>query len=450
MSTDFKTKAEFFAFLDKVRWIHPNNYDEINYSHKDDLSPDEKLLTHWLCYISDRAMGYKRIWDVGGFVYSDLVFCTRSESIDSLLKPDGADSFIISRNSNESKKEKQRSNENEGSNKEQVKIQYMFISRESGENNSIISKSYSTSLIENNKVSFSPRYYPSDYVSIYYTLYTLNYLKCSFGEYIAKIISKAVELSNNKDKHRDIMMCLFCGFYVLSYSNIGQPKSDKIDSVFQVENEEKKDDLIELSKNPGERAVRIEKWLGSNREIFIQEAKNVYNAKRYNSKRIWCCIRDYLKHTNYQKGFCDLMRNSLSSSNISDDTLKNLFSGDMKNLLELPGDTWNNKTVFRHCLLKGDAEESSGKAINKVLREKYDNNETDVYPEQFDVSFAFVPRMCNQGNCRYCPISDDKDKGEIEKLCSAIKGQYCPAILMYTGFFYECPGKKECKLKDFI
>ena len=59
------------------------------------------------------------------------------------------------------------------------------------------------------------------------------------------------------------------------------------------------------------------------------------------------------------------------------------------------------------------------------------------------IAFITVPAL-------FITVSDDKDKGEIEKLCSAIKGQYCPAILMYTGFFYECPGKKECKLKDFI
>jgi len=429
MSTDFKTKAEFFAFLDKVRWIHPNNYDEINYSHKGDLSPDEKLLTHWLCYISDKAMGYKRIWDVGGFVYSDLVHhFTQGEAIESLLFPNGDKSFF------------KKTNEKGDS--------YYFISRTVVDEKNLISKRYSTFLNENGNVLFVPRYYPSDYVSIYYTLYTLNYLKCSFGEYIAKIISKAVGLSNNKDKHRDIMMCLFCGFYVLSYSNIGRPISSDLKNLYKLFATDNNNELIKLNKNPEICADKISEWLKS--EDFIEKAKNVYDKKRFERKRIWCCIRDYLKHTNYQKGFCDLMRNSLSSSNISDDTLKILFSGDMKNLLELPGDTWNNKTVFRHCLLKGDAEESSGKAINKVLREKYDNNETDVYPEQFDVSFAFVPRMCNQGNCRYCPISDDKDKGEIEKLCSAIKGQYCPAILMYTGFFYECPGKKECKLKDFI
>lgn len=436
MSTDFKTKAEFFAFLDEVRWSNPNNYDEINYSHKSDLSTDEKLLTHWLCYISDRAMGYKRIWDVGGFVYSDLVHRYTQEDkieIKSLLTPNDNLSFF------------KKTNE---------KDDFYFKSITKVDEKNIISKRYSASLDENKNVLFSPRYYPSDYVSIYYTLYTLNYLKCSFGEYIARIISKAVELSNNKDKHRDIMMCLFCGFYVLSYSNIGRPISSDLKNLNTLFDTDNNNELIKLNKNPEIRADKISEWLKS--EDFIEKAKNVYDKKRFERKRIWCCIRDYLKHNKNSNCFSELMKNSLQElkNNYNSEeytkAVKLLFSEEMKTLLELPGDTWNKKSVFRHCLLKGDAEESSTRPINKVLRDKFDNKETDVYPEQFDVSFAFVPRMCNQGNCRYCPISDDKDKGEIEKLCSAIKGQYCPAILMYTGFFYECPGKKECKLKDFI
>jgi len=29
------------------------------------------------------------------------------------------------------------------------------------------------------------------------------------------------------------------------------------------------------------------------------------------------------------------------------------------------------------------------------------------YPEQFDITFDFVPRMCDKGNCALCPYGKD-------------------------------------------
>ncbi len=63
---------DVFSALDDVRWKNPLNYNLINYC-TEDLSADEKLLTHWLCYIMDRQMPFQRIWDIGGYVVSHLV-----------------------------------------------------------------------------------------------------------------------------------------------------------------------------------------------------------------------------------------------------------------------------------------------------------------------------------------------------------------------------------------
>lgn len=60
------------SFYDKIRWGSISNYDTINF-FRDNLDVDTKILTHWLCYITDRQMPYKRIWDLGGFVFSELV-----------------------------------------------------------------------------------------------------------------------------------------------------------------------------------------------------------------------------------------------------------------------------------------------------------------------------------------------------------------------------------------
>ena len=65
---------DIFSQLDDIRWNIADNYNLINYCcDKDKLTNDEKLLTHWLCYITDRQMGFERVWDVGGYVISHMV-----------------------------------------------------------------------------------------------------------------------------------------------------------------------------------------------------------------------------------------------------------------------------------------------------------------------------------------------------------------------------------------
>lgn len=61
-----------FACLDDIRWKNRPNYNLINYC-SDDLTADEKLLTHWLSYITDRQMPFMRVWEIGGNVISHLV-----------------------------------------------------------------------------------------------------------------------------------------------------------------------------------------------------------------------------------------------------------------------------------------------------------------------------------------------------------------------------------------
>ena len=61
-----------FSWLDEIRWASIGNYNSINYAHRD-LTADEKLLTHWLCYITNRQMAFQSVFDVAGYVFSDLV-----------------------------------------------------------------------------------------------------------------------------------------------------------------------------------------------------------------------------------------------------------------------------------------------------------------------------------------------------------------------------------------
>ncbi len=69
---EVKAILKAFACLDEIRWSNSPNYNLINYC-SDDLTADEKLLTHWLSYITDRQMPFMRVWEIGGYVLSHLV-----------------------------------------------------------------------------------------------------------------------------------------------------------------------------------------------------------------------------------------------------------------------------------------------------------------------------------------------------------------------------------------
>ena len=84
---------QIIAFFDEIRWNSASNYNLINY-YRDDLSDDNKLLTHWLCYITDRQMAFERIWDVGGFIFSELVDTIKTERDLGLLNPVIPNAFI--------------------------------------------------------------------------------------------------------------------------------------------------------------------------------------------------------------------------------------------------------------------------------------------------------------------------------------------------------------------
>ena len=62
-----KTILAHFSHLDDIRWSQSGNYNLINY-FKGGLTADEKLLTHWLCYITDRQMPFMRTLPSAVFV----------------------------------------------------------------------------------------------------------------------------------------------------------------------------------------------------------------------------------------------------------------------------------------------------------------------------------------------------------------------------------------------
>jgi hypothetical protein len=77
------------TWLDEARWrAAPDLFGNPVY---DLLDPSQKVLVHWLCYITNRQRPFRDVWDNGGFVFSTLVadyaqFMSRPGSVQQFLE----------------------------------------------------------------------------------------------------------------------------------------------------------------------------------------------------------------------------------------------------------------------------------------------------------------------------------------------------------------------------
>lgn len=391
---------KIISFYDDYRWEFSHNYNLINF-FRNDLDADIKIFTHWLCYITDRQMPFQRIWDIGGFVFSELIYEVKKHNSLELLNPENEKAFVTK----------------DGNDK------YTFISKSKANNNSILAQY--DGILENGKVKFKSRFVPSDYLAILYTFVLLEDYDFSFSKFIKEVYCR------HKDADGLIKRILF-SMYLLSYYNIGQPKSSALSN------------FAENIKQANERKIRIKDIL-NNPDKFRDEYNNFLKDRIFRQKRACCSLRDYLKSPEFKKYF----ELSLRKESLIDGDFDKLFSIESLSQLELPGDVWNNNSKFRNCILKDTTYEKSKKPLNKILREHFNKNHQDIigYPEQFDITFDFVPRMCELNNCDLCPI-DRINKGEnnLNKLCLKNEKMYCPVVLVSCNYKNNCKGKNNCKI----
>lgn len=398
---------KIISFYDDYRWADRhdddlNGDDLINFfKNKEDLSADIKILTHWLCYITDRQMPFQRIWDVGGFVFSELVYEVKNQNSLNPLNPQDEDSFVK---------------------RETDSDKYTFISKSTADNNKIWRR-YDIS--ENKRVKFKSRFVPSDYFAILSTFVFLEDYDFSFSKFIKEMYCKNID---NNDFIKRILFSL----YLLTYYEIGQPKSSDLG------------DFADNVRKARERKNKIKDIL-SNTDKYNYEYNTFLEDKVFNQKRAWCSLRDFLKSPEFKKYF----KVALGEESLSDNDFIKLFSPKALTQLELPGDVWNNNSKFRKCILEGTDYEKSKEPLNKILRIYFNKNQQHIigYPEQFDITFDFVPRMCDNDNCNICPIARIKNKiNNFNKICLGDKSMYCPVILVGCNYKINCKGRDNCKL----
>ncbi|MBC8488839.1 MAG: hypothetical protein H8D45_22685 [Bacteroidetes bacterium] len=345
-------------------------------------------------------MPFQRIWDIGGFLFSELIYEIKKQKLLNLLNPKDDNSFV--------KKEDDK---------------YAFISNSTADNNDILTQ-YSD-IFKNGKVKFKSRFFPSDYLAILYTFVFLEDYGFSFSKFIKEVYC------THKNEH-DFKKRILFSLYLLTYHEIGQPKSSDLS------------DFDSNIKEANERKKRIKDTL-SNTDKFNNEYNTFLKDKVFKQKRAWCSLRDFLKSPEFKQYF----KIALSEEGLRNNDFKKLFSHEAYTQLELPGDVWNNNSKFRNCILKDTNYENSKKSLNKILRDFYNKNHQHIigYPEQFDITFDFVPRMCELNNCDLCPIYRINNKeNNFSKICLKNEKMYCPVVLLGCNYKNNCKGEDNCKI----
>ena len=365
--------CKVISWLDDRRWNTEDNYNFINF-FREDLSNSEKILTHWICYITDRQMPFEAVWDKGGYVFSELAYEYKRSK---LLPQQILNAHYEKYKDNKSKE------------------RFRFKSSDNR--------------------TFASRYITDDYQNILNTLEVLNYYERNIINFIINVIKRF----KNRE---DLLIRIACGLHLLTYQLDGKKANSK--ETLKILNDERE---------------------------FEKKVENFKKNSTSGKKRLWCCIRDYKKGL-YHKVFSEAIREVTGRE-------ASKFISIWDNLpmeqIELPGDVWNNSPLFKNNLFAKILDVDSIPktwGMPEIIRDIYKQLKryeeiNNFYPEQFDITFDFVPRMCSKRLCDVCPFGQ---KG-VELVCIPSEDKYCPITLLSCGYMAECVGVKgDCILKEGI
>jgi hypothetical protein len=368
------------SWLDKKRWCNENQQKErekIFATFDPNLTNSEKILTHWLCYITDRQMPSMRVWKNGGAVFSNLVqkYKTSGKYLKEILRE-----FVEEKEEKEKKK--------------------------------IVFKTE----IDGDVVEYTSRFITVDYQHILQTLEVLNSKK--YTRDIVAFILHFVERFKDK-RAEECLKRVACALYLLTYRLNKDKENFK---KFKASSEE------------------VFKILENQDNKFEEEFKNFKNRVTEGKKRLWASLRDY------KKGFISEIFKEAIKEVAKDkaDYFIKIWEDLPMEELELPGDRWNNDRRFKEWVLgKAMDMKTVPKSwdISTLIREIYKKHkdeleEINFYPEQFDITFDFVRKMCEENLCNICLFGE---KG-IELICVPNE-KYCTVALVTCGYLAPCDGE---------
>jgi hypothetical protein len=374
---------EVISWMDQKRWESSVNYNIIDNEIFNGLTDDQKVLVHWISYITDRQMPFEKIWIHGGYVFSGIV----NEYISNNLPYEELKNYI-----------------NIWKEKEKKKVKFVYEDRE-----------------------FASRFITTDLKSILLTFRILLNYDNNIVKYINELYIKHHYLIKKyeAEEANNLNLVAFI-LHLLSYNFIKKgSKADIEDYYEEVEIYYKKYKEVIVDKGKFEKA-------------YMNFIKKRFEGK----KRVWCCVRDYTKSKEFNKYFI----NSLNRMN-SNQLLLEIFQDEKQYYyLELPGDVWNLRAEFVNNLIKNNLNISS-KNIPKELRK---NLQYPYYPELFDLTFDFVPRMCSSANniinktmCNICFFG----KNGMIDYCHANTELNCSVLMISCGYSVKC-NPNNCPVKN--
>jgi hypothetical protein len=260
-------------------------------------------------------------------------------------------------------------------------------------------------------VTFASRYMADDLVHIYRTLAILD----SYGRSVSRFIAGILD---DEGDHRHNIRRIAIALNALTYTAGGSFSSESFET-----------GLDKMDQD----AAAFEFEADADPELFGR-------------KRLWCSLRDFLKSPQFNELFVTGLE---SVGFLTADRWKRTHPDLRRALdsLELPGDVWNNSEVFRQGLFSPYIRnERASWDMPQTIRRIYDilveEKEVAFYPEQLDVTFDFVPRMCERSMCRVCLFGDG-----VTELCHQQPDYFCPVALVTCGYTHKC-SPDTCGLKE--
>ncbi len=390
-----KRILQTFGLLDQIRWSYSPNYNLVNYCDAD-FTADDKLLAHWLCYVTDRQMPFKRIWDVGGYVLSHVV------------------------------------REHARSSRGALAVMTDHIDRVAGQGDTGLAfvcpleapnKRLALYGITTGRVRFASRYVPDDVLAV---LRTLQMLELVSDRSIARFISivAPADLPIRRAIRR-----VAVALDAITYRSSGTSSATRLTEAMDKIPQAMAGEAQQFSEDPM-------KWVAEKEKRFSPFGK----------KRLWCALRDYLKSPEFNTHFVA----SLAASGAGNADRWRRDSSELRcalDELELPGDTWNNNETFRDGLFTPYmANRRRTWDMPQTIRRTYQLLNNDLrgvfYPEQLDVTFDFVPRMCERQICSICLFG-----GGVKRVCHQQAGLLCSVSLVTCGYEHVCT-PAACHLRD--
>lgn len=201
-------------------------------------------------------MDFRKIWNIGGFIFSELVDTLKKRKNINCLNPKNENSFFINL---KNYKFKDNYNNKLKINRE-YKDKYIFVSNSFVGNNKIL---IDQGFDKGTTAYFISRFYPSDYYSIICTFTILKDFNYKFSDFIIFIIEKF-------KNENDIIPKILYSLYLLTYFDIGQKESETL-------NYHK---YLEEAKLRHKEVLKII----NNKELFMEKYEKFKKRKYINKK----------------------------------------------------------------------------------------------------------------------------------------------------------------------